>query len=282
MRMIGKDRTQFSFGKISDPGVLARTGLSGRLPRPEDFTTRNFQYTVDHVADLFGLAHGTIRVQVEEQDYRTGWLDQNQNGRVDAGELVMQFTMNASIQPYTRESVYGKHFMYQTALKYGTPVIFGIAAHEVGHLMNLIALAQLETRVVGGRTLLVQTAQVQARWDELCADYLAGIVLAKALPRLNQEPLKEFLRFTQEDEDHPDGFWRTFAVEMGYQWGCNNSPLLTDRILSNTGDLRQLLQGFFKAYYEKVYCAILPSVRASHSVLPRNFMEPTNITLSEL
>ena len=43
-----------------------------------------------------------------DQDYQLGWLDRNGNNRIDPGEVVMQFTMNAAMRIYQRESFYGK------------------------------------------------------------------------------------------------------------------------------------------------------------------------------
>ena len=279
---ISRDRTRISFGKLSNPGVLQRTPLSQAAPGLQHFKTENFQYIVDHIVDIFGLDHGCVHVDVESQDYQAGWVDYNHNNRVDDGELVMQFTMNACIYPYTRESVYGKNFMYQAAREYGSPVIFGIAAHEIGHLINLYTLCPMESRILRGQAVLVQTARLTPQWDELCADYLAGIVLAKSMPRLSQEPLKAFLRYTEADSDHPDGFWRTFAVEMGYQWGCNNSPMLTDRILTDTTALRQLLESFFKAYWNNIYSAVPAYSRNQYSSIPQSFLESTALVLGSM
>ena len=172
--------------------------------------------------------------------------------------------------------------MYAMASEYGAPVIFGIVAHEIGHMIARYALSSLESRVVNGATVLLQTTIPNARWEELCADYLSGIVLAKAMPRISQEPMKQFLSETEEDEEHPDGYWREFAVEMGYRWGCNNSPMLTSRIISDTEQLKQLLISFFKTYYNQVYCGVDDRTRRQHSELSNALLEPCAIVLGEL
>jgi len=282
MRISSRDRTKISFGKLSDPGVLGRSPLSTQELEAQYFTTQNFQYIVDHIADMFGLAHGSVQAGVIDQDYTLGWLDKNRDSKVDADEIRIQFTMNASINTYYRQSYYGKHFMYMAAAQYGYPIIFGIVAHEVGHLINRYTLQTLDTRIAGGRSMLVQTSEVQPKWDELCADYLAGIVLAKALPRLSQKPIKEFLRGTLPDADHPHGFWRVMAVEMGYQWGCNNSPALTSRILTDTAQLRALLRSFFEVYYGRIYQGVKPSLRMQYGDLPEIFIQPCAIGLGTM
>lgn len=276
------DRTSISFGRLSDPGVLKKTPLASDHPALRHFTTKNFQYIVDNIVDMFGLAQGTVRTEVIKKDHVLGWLDSNENGRMEKDELVLQFTMNAAINTYQRESYYGKYFMYTTAAEYGYPVIFGIAAHEVGHLMNRYAMARTETRIIRGAPFLVETQKLDDRWDELCADYLSGIVMAKAVPRLDQEPLKRFLAGTQADEMHPDGFWRVFAVEMGYQWGCANSPMLTSRILSDRNSLRQLLISFFQNYYKKIYRGVDYGTRIRYSTLSSNMLEECSIPVAKL
>lgn len=282
MRISSRDRTKITFGKLSDPGVLDRSPLSSEDLKTRYFTPQNFQYIVDHIGDMFGLAHGTVQAGVIEQDYALGWLDKNRDSKVDADEIQIRFTMNAAINVYHRQSYYGKHFMYAAAAQYGYPIIFGIVAHEIGHLINRYTLQSLDTRIVNGQSLLVQTAQVQPKWDELCADYLAGIVLAKASPRLSQKPITSYLRGTQADEEHPDGFWRVMAVEMGYRWGCNNSPALTSRVLEDTAQLRALLQSFFEVYYRQVYQGVKPGIRRQYDILPDMFIEPCAIALGTI
>ena len=282
MRISSRDRTRISFGKLSDPGVLERSPLSTQELETEYFTTQNFQYIVDHIADMFGLAHGSVQAGVIEQDYTLGWLDKNRDSKVDDDEIQIQFTMNAAINTYYRQSYYGKHFMYMAAAQYGYPIIFGIVAHEVGHLINRYTLQTLDTRVAGGSSMLVQTSEAHPKWDELCADYLSGIVLAKALPRLSQKPIIEFLRGTQPDADHPHGFWRVMAVEMGYQWGCNNSPILTSGLLTDTAQLRTLLHSFFDVYYRQIYREVNPLVRMQYGDLPDTFIQPCAIGLGTM
>lgn len=282
MNIHSNDRTRISFGKLSDPGVLQRSPLATDELHRKYFTSRNFQYIADHIAEMFGLAHGSIQATVVWNDLQFGWLDKNQNSQMDAGEIVMQFSMNAAINTYSRASFYGAHFMHHTATQYGYPVIFGIVAHEIGHLINRYTMATLETQIVGGQSVLMQTSQLQAHWDELCADYLAGIVLSKASPRLSQNPMIESLRYSQSDADHPDGFWRVYAIEMGHQWGCGNSPALASRILTNTQYVRQLLTSFCQIYYNQIYCAVSPHIRSQYSSLSSVFSIPCAIALDRL
>ena len=277
-----KDKTNIFFGKLSDPGVLEKSPLAGSRPELQHFTSRNFQYIVDNIVDMFGLLQGTVQAQVVEQDHVRGWMDRNGNGRQEEDEIVLRFTMNAAINTYRRESYYGKYFMYTTAAQYGYPVIFGIAAHEVGHLMNRYALNTTQTQILRGVPCLVETRKVNDRWDELCADYLSGVVLAKAVPRLDQEPIKNFLAGTQADAMHPDGFWRVMAVEMGYRWGCANSPMLTSRILSDRNSLGQLLRSFFENYHQKIYYGVDARTRSRYSSLSYALMENCCIPLVQL
>ena len=282
MAQIVKDSTRISFGRLSDDGVLQKSPLSGDRPELHHFTTGNFQYIADNIVDMFGLAQGTIRASVIEQDHRLGWMDKNGNGLVEEDELLLQFTMNAAIHTYRRDSYYGKHFMYQQAQIYGSPVVFGIVAHEVGHLINRHVLYQIDTKFIEKTEFLVETQKINDRWDELCADYLAGIVLAKASPRLSQEPMKNSLMGTQADAAHPDGFWRVLAVEMGYQWGCANPAATTSRIISNKETLRQLLISFFQTYYQQVYCAVDSRTRSRYCELSPYLMERCSNPIAKL
>jgi len=268
-----KDRTVISFGKLSDPGVMQKTPLANNAPALEYFTSEHFQYIVDNIVDMFGLAQGTVLAEVEENDHILGWMDFNGDKTMSDDEMVLQFTMNAAISVYRRKSYYGKYYMHAKAQEFGYPVVFGIIAHEVGHLVNRYALTSYETRIMNGVPYLTEVQKVNDRWDELCADYLAGIVLAKAYPRLPHEPMKNFLAGTMADEMHPDGFWRTFAVEMGYQWGCANHPSVTSQILMDKNSLRQLLISFFQVYYQQVYMGVDPFTRGKYSNLCEYMLE---------
>ncbi len=267
------DRTNISFGKLSDPRVVRSSPLSREDPVFEYFTSANFQYVVDNVADMFGISHGTIKTAVVENDHILGWLDRNNNRLIEDDEISMNFIMNAGINTYTRNSKYGKYFMYQQAKEYGYPIIFGIVAHEVGHLVNCYTMNSVDNRIVEGVPCLVEVQKLNDRWDELCADYLSGVVLAQASPRLSHEPIKNFLSGTVADEAHPDGFWRVYAVEMGYQWGCSNSPMLASRILTDKTQLQQLLVSFFQGYYQQIYCGVNASVRNRYSTLSQYMLE---------
>ena len=276
------DRTNVSFGRLSDPGVLQHSPLASARPELQYFNSQNFQYIVDNIADMFGLAKGTIQVGVIEKDYMRSWLDFNQNDEVEEDEILFRFVMNAAINTYNRRSFYGKHYMYNAAMQHGYPVIFGIAAHEVGHLINRYVMYKLDTKFIGTSQYLVETEKLNDRWDELCADYLAGVVLAKAMPRLNHEPLKDFLSGTKGDEAHSDGFWRVFAVEMGYQWGCYNDPVMTSQILSNKESLRQLLVSFYQAYYQQVFCGVDLHTRSKYSGLSPYMLESCSTPIAKL
>ena len=273
MYLNSKDYTKISFGKLSDPGVVKASPFSKDNPALNFFTSENFQYVVDNIADMFGISHGTIQASVMENDHMLSWLDLNGNRQIEEQELSMQFTMNAGISVYGRESVYGKYFMYCNAAEYGYPIIFGIVAHEVGHLVNRYTMSTVETRFYNGAPCLVEVQTLNDHWDELCADYLAGLVLAQASPRLSHEPMKNFLIGTVADEQHPDGIWRTYAVEMGYQWGCSNSPMLASRILTDKAQLHQLLASFFQGYYQQIYCGVSPEVRNRYSPLSNYMLE---------
>lgn len=282
MRIHSNDRTRVAFTRLSDPGVLGKSPLANDDVRYKHFTSSNFQYIVNHIAEMFGLKHNSVEATVVNKPVDMEWVDQNRNETMEPDEIVIHFAMNAAINTYTRTSYYEKHFMYYTADRYGYPAIFGIAAHEVGHLICRYAMSALETKFIGGDAVLVQTSALDPRWDELCSDYLSGIVLAKAVPRLSQNPLIECLRNSRADDDHPDGFWRVYAIEMGYQWGCNNSPALTSRILSDALQIRQLLQSFCQLYYRQVYCGVNARDRSRYSRLPSAFSVPCEIPLGTL
>ena len=97
-----KDKTNIFFGKLSDPGVLEKSPLAGSRPELQHFISRNFQYIVDNIVDMFGLLQGTVLAQVVEQDHVRGWMDRNGNGRQEEDEIVLRFTMNAAINTYRR------------------------------------------------------------------------------------------------------------------------------------------------------------------------------------
>ena len=276
------DHTRISFGKLSDDGVLKQSPLAAARPDYNHFTSANFQYIVDNIADMFGYAHGLIRVSVNANDLQPIWVDKNGNDRPEEDEITFRFTMNANINTYLRTSTYGKHFMYQAAAQYGAPIVFGIAAHEIGHLITNNCLNIMTTQIVQGRPALVCTQTVHPYWGELCSDYLSGIVLAKCTPPLNHEPLKQYLSATEAGPNHPSGLWRTYAVEMGYQWGRNNPRQSTDAILCQIDSQRQLLLSFFQSYYQGLYARTNARVRAAHSPIPNQFTQPSNLLLGYL
>lgn len=275
-------RNHFSFGKLSDTGVVDSSPLSKTNPKPDDFSSANFQYIVDHIADMYGYAHKTVRVSVEENDIKPLWQDFNGNGKVEPGEITLHFTMNAWMNSYDRTSVYGRHFMYQMTRQYGQAVIWGIAAHEVGHLVSHNALNTLETKIVQGRPALVCTMTLHPYWDELCADYLAGVTLAKASPPIACEPLKNSLEASSPGKEHPGGFWRCRAIEWGYQWGKNNPAHATDAVMMDINSQKQLLQSFFLSYYQNLYARAHQNVCSRYGSLPNIMMQPANILLGYL
>lgn len=276
-----KDTSRISFGKLSDRGVLEKTHLAKKQLEIQHFNSRNFQYIVDNIADMFGISPGTISVAVIEDDHVLSWMDLNGNGQMEDEEFTLQFTMNASINTYSRESNYGKYYLYSKAMEYGYPVIFGIAAHEVGHLVNRYLMTEFETKIIGGTPCMTEVKKLNDRWDELCADYLAGIVLASATPRLDAEPMRQLLFPLKAGETHPDGFWRVFAFDMGYQWGCAHSPILKNQVLTNSGNLKQLLISFFTNFYNQIYCGVDPHTRGQHctlsNILLENCMNPIGV-----
>ena len=281
MKISTRDRNSFSFGRLSDPDVLRRSPLYSDKLALEHFNNLNFQDIVNNIADMFGYAHNAIRVQVDGNDVASVWNDSNQNQQIDDGELSLHFTMNASMNSYQRVSVYGKNFMYYNACKYGYPLIFGVAAHEVGHLVGHHAMDVLETKIMNGLPALVITQRMHPYWDELCADYLSGIVLAKAIPPLDGTPQKEYLATAKAGPMHPDGYLRCLAFQIGYQWGRNNPPMKTDQILTQTGTQKQLLTSFYQGYYSQVYMRIGNLMR-SRLTLPAEMMQPTNYFLGYL
>ena len=265
-----------SFGKLSDSDVLQKSPLNQQQLKEEYFSSENFQYIVDNVADMFGYAHGTVIASVEINDTQATWNDKNRNDIPEPDELAMQFTMNASMQAYQRVSKYGKNFMFYVALKYGYPIIFGIVAHEIGHLITSNALDTLETHIVNGRPALVRTRSVYSYWDELCADYLAGIVLAQANPPLDHTPYKTFLHSTKASSTHPDGLWRVNAVEKGYLFGKKHPHHVTTETMSQTESQKQLLRSFGFSFYQNEYLQTAAEVRHRHCYIPNEMTCPRN------
>lgn len=248
-----RDETKINFGRLSDEGVMSKSPFSRKEQLPWFYNDKNFQYLIDNIADIFGYSHGTITAYVEKKDRATVWIDSNNDGNIDKDEIHTVFKVNGAICVYERISVYGKHFMFDAASKYGNDVVVGIVAHEVGHMVAQYTLNQLETRTVNGSPQLCVAKGIQPYWEELIADYIAGIVLAISNPSLSQTPLVECMRHTVRGEFHPDGYWRVFAIEMGYQWGRNNDRNSINRILTNKIYLEKLLCSFFENYYKNVY-----------------------------
>ena len=248
-----KDDIRFSFGKITDNGVMSRSPFNNKEQLPWYYNDKNFQYLVDNIADIFGYSHGTITAYVETNDRAKVWVDRNKDGNIDEDEIHTVFKVNGAIAVYERVTIYGKNFMYYTAQQYGNDVIAGIVAHEIGHLVAQYTLNQLETRTYNGSPRLCIARGIQPYWEELIADYIAGIVLAVANPSLSKTPLVECMRYTLRDESHPEGYWRVFAIEMGYQWGKNNDRRNINMILTNKDYLEKLLCSFFENYYKNVY-----------------------------
>lgn len=281
MNIRQRDRNSFSFGRLSDPQVLEKSPLYGSEPALEHFTDGNFQYIVNHIADMFGYAHNCISARVDGNDVAARWEDKNGNQQVEEDELSFHFVMNAQMNIYERASIYGRNFMYLYAKQYGYPLIFGVAAHEVGHLVAHQATDVLESRLLGGRPALTVTGMLHPYWDELCADYLSGIVLSKANPPMDPNPQIEFLSAAKAGPEHPDGYLRRLAFETGYQWGKNNPPAQTSAIISRIDSLRQLLQSFCTGYYSNVYMRIGDIMRR-YLPLPQEYMQKTNLPLGYL
>ena len=152
-------------------------------------------------------------------------------------------------------------------------IVFGVAAHEIGHFINHYTLCSFERRPTNQGEAIIQTTKVNDRWDELCADYQAGIIMAMASPRLDHTTLMNMMVGTHADSAHPDGFWRVMAIDMGYQWACAHSEMLNSRVITDDKSRCDLLSSFMKSFYEKVYKRVDPLTRASHSVLTNAFME---------
>lgn len=271
------DYTHITFGKLSDPGVIEKSPIYQDDKNIDYFTSQNFQYIVDNIVDMYGYKQGTVSASVNENDYEI----------VDAPKhfsniLAFRFTMNAEINTFLRTSYYGKHFMYAAAEKLGYPVVFGIVAHEIGHLVTHNTLNIMNVKIANGNPELFITQSVNAYWDELCADYLAGVTLSKAVPDMSEEPLCCLLEGSEGGAKHPDGYWRTIAIRMGYQWGRNNSPMLTDTILSKSETQKQLLVSFQKNYFKRVYLNAPLSKRVGKTALPADLYEDTNVFLGYL
>lgn len=265
------DETTFSFGKLSDEGVFSKSPFSREKQQPWYYNSKNFQHLIDNIADIFGYSHGTITASVVKNDVESIWSDINKNGKVEKEEIRTVFRVNGEICVYNRISRYGKNFMYDLATRFGNDAVVGVIAHEVGHLVAQHALNRLETTIFNGTPTLKISVGIHPHWEELCADYLAGVVLAISNPPLRKTPYAESMRHTIGGTTHPDGFWRVYAIEMGYQWAQNNNRQDVVRILTNIDYQRKLLLSFFENFYQNVYSKKTVLERFGKSELPNYF-----------
>ncbi len=263
------DETKFNFGRLSDNGVFSKSPFSKENQMPWYYNSKNFQYLIDNIADMFGYSHGTIKASIDRASI---WNDINGDGKVDRDEIQIVFAENGMICVYERVSVYSKNFMYEIASKFGNECVVGVVAHEVGHLVAQYSLNQLETTIVNGKPALAISVGIHPLWEELCADYLAGIVMAISNPPLRKSSFVDCMRHTRGGTTHPDGFWRVYAIEMGYQWGKNNNPAEVRRILTNTAYVKKLLISFFESFYKHVYSAKTVLERFGKTELPDTFL----------
>ena len=260
---VRKESSAVSFGKLSDPYTVENSPLSASKSRINVFNTANFQAIVDETAQMYGYGKGQIRACVEKKDRRV-FLSRDTSGSYS---LQLQFTMNANIAPYRRITQYGQHFMYEAAKDYGKEIIFGIVGHEIGHLVAEYSVNEIETSAANGRPAIMFKKTLHPYWDELMADFLAGVTMAKAIPKISSEPMKNFLRNTIEGPSHPAGIWRVKAIEMGERWVRSKSPMLSDCILMNQDALKNELIKYAENFFETVYR--ISEFRYKYHVLPR-------------
>lgn len=260
------ESSAISFGKLSDPHVADTSPLSSDDIRLRDFTTTNIQNIVDQIAQMFGYKRGQIQAKVERKDRILVW-QKNGSG---IGSLQFTFIIEANIAPYQRITQYGKHFLYEVAQKHGKEIIFGIIGHEIGHVMAEFALNEIVTAPYRGKPAIIFKNSLHPYWDELMADFLAGVVMAKAIPPLDPAPLKNFLFDTVEGESHPAGFWRVKAIEMGTQWVKGKSPMLSDKILLDQSALGYELKRTAEQYYKDIYLRL--DIRNRYRLLPEELL----------
>ncbi|MDL2318717.1 hypothetical protein LJC74_06545 [Eubacteriales bacterium OttesenSCG-928-A19] len=267
-----KDKTIISFGRLSDPGVVSRSPLANPYKlRKDAFSSENFQYIADHILEMYGYSHGTVRALVEPNDWVpevVTWKDNNKTRK----EIRMQFTMNARIYPLLRTSEYGQNFLFQHAMHYGFPIVFGIIAHEMGHLMVSHSLHAYQIQQKDRVAWLVQTQGTEDYWNELCADFLAGITLARAKPALDPTGLISFIARTEPDESHPHGFHRARAIQLGYKWGQtthNTTSLLDEYMYYRSSESHaKLFEAFFDLYNAQYYSKLSKTDIMKYGALP--------------
>lgn len=267
---LNRDMTRISFGQLSQEGVVAASPLANPYRLGLDaFTSENFQYIADHILDMFGYAHGTVQITVGPND----WVQFAQQGGYNTNtQEVFQMQVQASILPAARLSLYGRHFMFQQAMRYGYPILFGIIAHEMGHMLVMHSLHKYEIMQHQGRPWLFETTCTEPYWNELCSDYFAGIVLAMANPPLEAGGLVSFLAGTLPDEAHPHGFYREYAVKMGVQWAQAHTNLIDRYALKVTGGQSKLLISFFQEFSTQFYGRLPAEYHRAYGQLPAQLL----------
>lgn len=184
---------QVSFGRISDQRVFESNdyqkwndGVS-----IEEVTTSLIGVLTDEIGMMFGYDRYTVAKK---------WLYLEWEN----GPVVKSF-FNAAMYYRSGHLVFNTRFFVYLANTCGVDVIVGILAHEIGHRLVYLSLQR------SGR-------QIDDMANELCADFIAGLIL-----RLSGRDLKPMQRlFTGLAADggphHPNGRDRIRAMEKGYTW----------------------------------------------------------------
>ncbi|HPF88744.1 MAG TPA: hypothetical protein PK537_11915 [Candidatus Limiplasma sp.] len=184
---------QVSFGRISDQKVF----------ESKEYQRWNDGVSIQEVTeDLIGKLSSEISamfgydsVTVSKKWLQIGW---------DNGPVIKPF-LNAGMYSKSGHLIFNTFFLAFLAQQYGKDVIVGVLAHEVGHRMVYLTL---QSR---GHT-------VDAWPNELCADFIAGLILR--LSQRDQNTMIRFFRYyaSRGSASHPDGANRIAALEKGYTW----------------------------------------------------------------
>ena len=184
-------------------GTISFTGLNdGRVfNRPDYIQWKDGIHVKEVTKNLIGtlaqqiaLIFGYDTITVKSQWFAVAW---------DDGLTVTP--VNAAMYYVQGRLVFNTRFIAHAGNTCGIDAVTGILAHEVGH--RLVYL-----------TILSKGEQLSAHENELCADFIAGLVLR--LSRRNVEHMKRCYATIcrQGSSSHPDGQVRIGSLQHGYTW----------------------------------------------------------------
>jgi|GEM_PF-5468535 len=149
---------------------------------------------IGSLAREIALIFGYDRITVQSQWFALAWDD----------GLVIQ-PVNAAMYYEKGKLIFNTRFVAYVGNKCGIDAIVGILAHEVGH--RLVYL-----------NFLSNGDQLSAHENELCSDYIAGLVMRLAGRNLSHMERCYSTICSQGSSSHPDGRTRNAALQKGYNW----------------------------------------------------------------